>query len=43
MLVEYAVTDPVVIRVDDTVEEALRAMKKESVRFLPVIDYRNKM
>ena len=42
-LAEYAVTDPVVIRIDDTVEEALRAMKKESVRFLPVVDYRNKI
>jgi len=42
-LAEYAVTDPVVVRIDDTVEEALRAMRKESVRFLPVVDYRNKV
>ena len=42
-LAEYAVTDPVVIRADDTVEEALRAMRRESVRFLPVVDYRNKI
>jgi predicted transcriptional regulator len=42
-LAQYAVTDPVVIRIDDTVEEALRAMRKESVRFLPVVDYRNRI
>ncbi len=42
-IAKYAVTDPVVIREDDTVEEALRAMKREAVRTLPVVDYRNKM
>ena len=42
-IAKYAVTDPVVIREDDTIEEALRAMKREAVRTLPVVDYRNKM
>ena len=42
-IAKHAVTDPVVIREDDTVEEALRAMKREAVRTLPVVDYRNKM
>ncbi|NOZ88629.1 MAG: CBS domain-containing protein, partial [Crenarchaeota archaeon] len=42
-IAKYAVADPAVIRFDDTIEEALRAMKKEAVRTLPVVDYRNKM
>jgi len=40
---KYAVTDPVVVREDDTVEEALRAMKREAVRSLPVVNYRDRM
>ena len=42
-IAEHAITDPAVIRFDDTIEEALRAMKKEAVRTLPVVDYRDKM
>ncbi|ALL00458.1 CBS domain containing protein [Pyrodictium delaneyi] len=40
---EYAVTDPVVVRLDDPIDEALRIMKKEMVRFLPVVDHRNRI
>ncbi len=40
---KYAITDPVVIREDDTLDEALEVMRKEMVRFLPVVDHRNKL
>lgn len=40
---KHAVTDPVVIRQDDSVAEALEVMRREMVRFLPVVDNRNKL
>ena len=42
-MAEHAVTDPVVVRYDDTVEEALDIMRREAVRELPVVDERNKI
>lgn len=42
-IAEYAVKDPVVVRLDDPVDEALKIMKKEMVRFLPVVDHRSRM
>jgi CBS domain-containing protein len=42
-IAKHAVTDPVVIRQDDTIAEALEVMRREMIRFLPVVDNRNKL
>ncbi|MEB3845054.1 MAG: CBS domain-containing protein [Desulfurococcales archaeon] len=40
---EYAVDEPVVARADMSAIEALSLMRRESIRFLPVVDARNRL
>ncbi len=40
---EHAVDEPIVVRDTATVIEALELMRREAVRFLPVVDDRNKL
>ncbi len=42
-ITEYAIDEPVIARADMTVVEALDLMKREAVRFLPVVDDRNRL
>ncbi len=42
-VVKYAVRKPVTIRDDDTVIEALEVMRKENVRFIPVVNNRGEI